>query len=519
MDLASDSFKTRKAAIEKLARSRDGRLIQFFDDFNKGNIYLWKNQLVLSTDIHKDADGKKIASIADPLTRAPLEIVSIPLSDFKELDVSAKDRLVAREAMTFLRLSDPDPDLRFNAVKSAGDNGSENYIAVLKEILPGETNVRIQKTIHESILLISLNASSLNLQQKIEAINELGRLCSGRALSKLRELEPKSTDPAMKKSIQDAIASIELWQTKVRMIGYIFSGLSLGSILVLLALGLSIIFGVMGVINMAQGELMMIGAYTTYMTQQGFEAAIAKHWLSPGAFEYYIFAAIPLSFLTAAFVGYLIEMFVVRYLYGRPLDTLLATTGVSIVLIQIVRLNFGDNIGVNSPKWLVGGTEIMQDVVLPYNRCFILLFCALCIFLMYMIMDRTKLGLLLRATTQNRGMAASLGVPTRKIDGYTFALGAGLAGLAGCALSQVAGVTPDMGQNYIVESFMVVVTGGVGKLAGAIWAGFGLGCLNKFFEPFIGAVWGKVCILTCVVLFIQRRPSGLFPAKGRTADA
>jgi urea transport system permease protein len=212
------------------------------------------------------------------------------------------------------------------------------------------------------------------------------------------------------------------------------------------------------------------------------------------------------------------ERLVIRHLYGRPLDSLLATWGISYVLIQTVRLTFGNNIGVNSPSWLIGNIEIVQDVNLPYNRLFIIAFCGLCIVFMYYLIEKTKLGLLLRATTQNRGMAASLGVNTRRIDGYTFALGAGLAGMAGCALTQVGGVTPDMGGNYIVDSFMVVVTGGVGKVAGAIWAGLGLGMLNKVFEAFFAAVWGKVLVLACVVLFLQKRPSGLFPAKGRHAD-
>jgi urea transport system permease protein len=235
--------------------------------------------------------------------------------------------------------------------------------------------------------------------------------------------------------------------------------------------------------------------------------------------ETYFLVAIPVSFIVAAFVGYLIEVLVIRHLYGRPLETLLATWGVSLILIQIARLKFGDNVGVNSPTWLQGGAEVMQGVVLPFNRCFIIGFCLFCILLMYFIIEKTKLGLLLRATTQNRGMAASLGVRTRRIDGYTFALGAGLAGLAGCAITLTDGVRPDMGQNYIVDSFLVVVTGGVGKLAGAVWAGLGLGCLNKIFEPFVEAVWAKVLILVCVVFFIQWKPSGLFPAKGRIADA
>ncbi len=229
-------------------------------------------------------------------------------------------------------------------------------------------------------------------------------------------------------------------------------------------------------------------------------------------------ASLPAAFLVAAFCGYLIEMFVVRHLYGRPLETLLATFGVSLILIQGVQTIFGYNIGVNSPTWLRGSVEVMQDMDLAYNRCFIMLLCAACVVLFYLIMNFTRYGLRVRATMQNREMAAALGVNTRRIDGYTFALGSGLAGIAGYGLTLIGGVSPDMGRNYIVESFLVVVTGGVGELAGTLYAGLGLGVLNKVFEPLFGAVWGQVLVLVCIVLFIQRRPAGLFPPKGRLAD-
>ncbi len=287
----------------------------------------------------------------------------------------------------------------------------------------------------------------------------------------------------------------------------------MGSILVLMALGLSITFGVMGVINMAHGELMMIGAFATYTMQLTFVRFLPK-----AMFNWYFVAALPASFLAAAICGYLIEKLVVRFLYGRPLDTLLATSGVSLILIQAVRLVFGNNIGVNSPTWFVGGFEVIQDLVLPYNRCFIIVLGVFCVGLIYFLMNYTSMGLRVRATMQNREMAGALGVNTRRVDGYTFALGAGVAGIAGYALTLIGGVTPDMGQNYIVDSFLVVVTGGVGELWGAIYAGLGMGMLDKWFEPFTGAVWGRVLLLILVILFIQRRPQGLFPPKGRLAD-
>ena len=351
------------------------------------------------------------------------------------------------------------------------------------------------------------------------AAAKLGQLQSLRAVSRIRDAKAAEVDPAVAAAYDPPLANIQSWQRTVDWSGYLFSGLSAGSILILVALGLSIIFGVMGVINMAQGELVMIGAYSAYMVQVVFLWTISRGWLSEAAFDWYFVAAIPFSFLLAAGVGMLMEATVVRRLYGRPLDTLLATFGIGLVLTQAVRAIFGDNIGVRAPSWLQKGWEVVPDIVLPYNRVFAIGFCAACIVLMYLIMSRTKLGLLLRATTQNRPMASALGVPTKRVDLYTFGLGAGLAGLAGCALAPIEGVTPNMGQNYIIDSFLVVVTGGVGKLAGTIWSGAGLGVINKVLEPIFQTVWAKVIILGIVVAFLQWRPSGLFPAKGRLADA
>ncbi len=352
---------------------------------------------------------------------------------------------------------------------------------------------------------------------RLEAAGKLASLRSLRSLSRITEAKEADRWGNAGAQYDAAIKPIQSWQTTVDWSGYVFSGLSLGSILVLMALGLSIIFGVMGVINMAHGELMMIGAYATYVTQHAF-AYFAPAGQPDAYLNYYFIAAIPISFFAAAIIGWLMEVLLIRHLYGRPLDTLLATAGVGLILIQAIRWKFSDNVAVNSPAWLQKGFVIAGDITLPYNRLFIIGFCIASILLMYYIMSKTKLGLLMRATTQNRTMAAALGVPTRHIDAYTFALGAGLAGLAGCALTQVGGIGPDMGQNYVVNSFLVVVTGGVGKLAGAIWAGAGMGTLTKFFEPLFGTVWGQVLILMCVVIFLQWRPSGLFPSKGRHAD-
>jgi urea transport system permease protein len=519
LQLTNRKPDTVKAAIEKLALTGDPRIVGFFENFNKDNVYVYKDKIVVCPEL-KEVNDEKIGQIFDPLSGAPLKDeggkdLVVKSDDLTEVS-PGRQRTLIRDAITTLRLSDPNRDTRMNAIIRIADTSADSNLPALKSLLEREKDPKVKNVIKESICRIELNSKDMAV--RMAAAKELGVMSSGRALDKLKELVAGQKvdskvvlpEPAEAKVYQSAIDSIESWGSITRSIKYIFDGISLGSILVLMALGLSIIFGLMGVINMAHGELMMIGAYSTYVTQLMLAKAMP---------ETYFLVAIPVSFLVAALAGYLMEVLVIRHLYGRPLETLLATWGVSLILIQIARVQFGDNVGVNSPTWLQGGAEVLQGVVLPYNRCFIIGFCLFCILLMYFIIDKTKLGLLLRATTQNRGMAASLGVRTRRIDGYTFALGAGLAGLAGCAITLTDGVRPDMGQNYIVDSFLVVVTGGVGKLAGAVWAGMGLGCLNKIYEPFVGAVVAKVLILACIVLFIQWKPSGLFPAKGRTADA
>ena len=524
--LSGDEKDLRKAAIEALTKSGEMRLIPFFKDFSDSKIYLWKGQLVYC------ADSDNGTALLDALTREPIsgnpKADKTVKTEWKALSPMGRGEANRIEsARSLLGLYATDATVRRDSVVSCASNEIESSLPALTEMLTSEQSKRVRFALEESIARLKL----LHADGKkwtpdyLAAAAKLGDLSSGRGLSKLQALkeanlkEGGAKDAAADQTLGTAIQKTESWQQIAHSCGHIFSGISLGSVLVLMALGLSIIFGLMGVINMAHGELMMIGAYATFLTQKGFEAAIKAGWFAPGAFEWFFLAAIPLAFLASAVVGYAMERLVIRHLYGRPLDSLLATWGISLLLIQTIRLIFGDNNGVNSPAWLQGSVEIMQDVQLPYNRIFIIGFCLLCVLLMYLLINKTKLGLLLRATTQNRNMAASLGVVTRRIDGYTFALGAGLAGMAGCALTQIGGVTPDMGQNYIVDSFMVVVTGGVGKLAGAIVAGFGLGMTNKFLEAIFAAVWGKILILMCVVLFIQWRPSGLFPAKGRTADA
>ena len=321
------------------------------------------------------------------------------------------------------------------------------------------------------------------------------------------------SDPAVRAALQRGIDDIDGSLRVAEMVGWVFGGLSLGSILLLAALGLAITFGLMGVINMAHGELLMIGAYATWLVQMLFRRYL------PGHFGWYLAVAVPASFLAAAAVGALLELTVVRKLYGRPLETLLATFGASLLLMQAVRSAFGaQNVEVANPGWMSGGITVLAGLVLPFNRIAILLFGSFVLLLVWVLLSRTRLGLWVRAVTQNRQRAAGLGVAVPRIDLLAFALGSGIAGLGGCALSQIGNVGPELGQGFIVDSFMVVVLGGVGQLAGTITAAAGLGLANKFLEPMAGAVLAKIAVLVFIILFIQRRPQGLFALRGRAAD-
>lgn len=396
--------------------------------------------------------------------------------------------------------------------------------AALKEQLEKDPNGPFASALRESITSIEVVTTN-DPAARTAAIAALGGIATSRAanlLDKILQAAMRTGDQQVESEAQTALRSATHYQTAVHLIEYTFEGLSAGSILVLLALGLSIIFGLMGVINMAQGEFMTVGAFTTLAVSRFFDV----HF--PGAYSYYLLAAVPAAFLVSAAVGFIVEMLVIRHLYGRPLETLLATWGVGLVLIWEVRNRFGNNVSIRPPDWMVGGWEVATDIVFPLNRVYIILFCAICIAIVYFVINGTKMGLLLRATTQNRDMAAALGVATRRVDGLTFAFGAGLAGLAGVAVPMYDNINPEMGQRYIVDCFMVVVVGGVGKLAGAIWAGLGLGFVGKYLEPILGSikstssgasVLGKVFVLVGIIAFLQWRPQGLFPPKGRNVDA
>ena len=416
-------------------------------------------------------------------------------------------------------LTSEQSDTRRSAAADLVGTGRPEAITWLEEAAAKEQVWWVKYTMEESARLIQLRSEDHAV--RLVAVKKLGELRSQNGLSALKEFveagaQSGATDEqrALAAAAQASIGQVDSWLWWAGAIETLFRGISLSSILLIMSLGLAVVFGLMGVINMAHGELMMIGAYATFVTQQAFIS-----WFSPEMFDWYFPVALPVAFLAAAAFGWVLEATVVRFLYGRLLETLLATWGVSLILMQAARVYFGDLTAVIAPQALRGGAQVMVGVYLPYNRIFIIILSILCVLGIYFLLFRSNLGIRVRSVTQNRNMSACLGIPTRKVDSYTFAFASGLAGIAGWALTMVGNVDPGLGQNYIVDAFMVVVTGGVGKLAGTIWASLGIGGLNKLIEPVSGAVYGKVFILVGVILFLQWRPQGLFAAKGRSADA
>ncbi|MED5617855.1 urea ABC transporter permease subunit UrtB [Ideonella sp. BN130291] len=414
-----------------------------------------------------------------------------------------------------LKLFSPDAGLRAKAIAQLKDDADDSKLPLIAKAEAAETDPALKAQL--TVLKAAVQVASSDKARRLDAVRALASSDQPATRSLLLErlAAGAETDPDVRTQLKLALDAVESRLAWGERLGVLFTGISLGSILLLVALGLAITYGLMGVINMAHGELMMIGAYATWLVQNFFRAH-----LPAAAFDWYIVAAIPAAFLAAALVGAVLERGVIRWLYGRPLETLLATWGISLMLMQLVRSVFGaQNVQVENPSWLSGGFSVMSNLTLPYNRIAIVLFAGAVLAAMALLIAKTRLGLFVRGVTQNRRMASCVGVNTARVDTYAFALGAGIAGLAGCALSQVGNVGPDLGQSYIVDSFMVVVLGGVGQLAGTVVAALGLGVLNKLLEGVAGAVLAKIMVLVFIVVFIQRRPQGLFAMKGRSAEA
>jgi urea transport system permease protein len=453
----------------------------------------------------KQADGKAI----DAATGAAVD--SIPDSA-SAVRLNNRLRRTVDAAVGGLTLLSPDIAIRITAAQSVFKSHEESALPNVDSALAKETNRSAKQALSEARAAIVLFKSDASDNDKLEAIATIKARGDQDALGMLSDIGGDQP-PAVAKAAASAISSIQgqlaLWST-VQNAWY---GLSLGSVLLLAAIGLAITFGVMGVINMAHGEMVMLGAYTTFVVQEVIRTRF------PALFDYSLLIAVPLAFLVAGAIGVLIERSIIRFLYGRPLETLLATWGLSLVLQQAVRTAFGPtNREVGNPSWMSGAFEL-GHITITYNRLWILCF-TLAVFAILLAMLRfTALGLEMRAVTQNRRMAASMGIATSRVDALTFGLGSGIAGIAGVALSQIDNVSPNLGQSYIIDSFMVVVFGGVGNLWGTLVGAFTLGIANKFLEPVAGAVLGKIAILVLIILFIQKRPRGLFALKGRAVEA
>ncbi len=498
--LATGDGDEKAAAVAALVASGDPRALTVLKALVDGEAQVAGTRLILVKD----------GAAVDAATG---EAVS-PLPDSRD-DVVVNNRL-RREidgAMASLRLFSPDREARAAAVKELANGADDSARPLIATALASEKDPEI----HDSLAQI---AASLDLKSRDKAVRLAAiRLLAASANPATKPLLvpfslPSEPDADVRREALESLKAIDARLARSQLAGLVFSGVSLGSILLLAALGLAITYGLMGVINMAHGELIMIGAYTTYVVQNFFRAHFG------GAFDWYLAMAVPASFVVSAAVGMALERSVIRWLYGRPLETLLATWGISLVLIQGVRSIFGaQNVQVENPAFMSGGMEILTGIVLPYSRIVIIAFAAAVLVAMGLLLARTRLGLFVRGVTKNRAMAACVGVPTARVDTWAFGLGSGLAGLAGCALSQIGNVGPDLGQSYIVDSFMVVVLGGVGQLAGTVYAALGLGLANKLLESWSGAVIAKIVVLVFIIVFIQKRPQGMFALKGRAVES
>jgi urea transport system permease protein len=433
-------------------------------------------------------------------------------ADLADVRLNNRLRRSVQAALGGLTLLSPDPGQRFNAAQAVFKSRDEAALPTLEQAIAKEADAGVRRALDQAWASVVLGQEKAAPADRLAAIKLIRERGDQDALALLGAL-PADTAPAIRSAAEDAIAAIKgelaLWET-VQNAWY---GLSLGSVLLLAAIGLAITFGVMGVINMAHGEMVMLGAYTTFVVQE----AIRTH--HPALFDYSLAIALPLAFVVAGSVGIAIERGVIRFLYGRPLETLLATWGLSLILQQAVRSIFGPtNREVGAPGWMSGAFQI-GHLTITYNRLWIIVFSLAVFALLLALLRYTPLGLAMRAVTQNRPMAAAMGIRTNRIDALTFGLGSGIAGIAGVALSQIDNVSPNLGQGYIIDSFMVVVFGGVGNLWGTLLGAFSLGIANKFLEPYAGAVLGKIVILVLIILFIQKRPRGLFALKGRAVES
>ncbi|TVP61897.1 MAG: urea ABC transporter permease subunit UrtB [Halomonadaceae bacterium] len=506
--LATSNWQEVQGAINAMGALGDPDVLPVLQALRDGRLYYTTTERVL---------------VADPLDKSLRDAITGEAEEGQDLSLSQPPmtnpiRRSLRPVIGQLQIFSDQLPLRRAAAEELADRPQPAMLPQLLEALEAETDPETQRLLGIAVARLQLQAEDPEV--RLSAVELIGELRSSRMKSALQQLlrqdgegqflEP---DPAVRQAATEAVEAIESRESTARLLSDLVYGLSMGSVLLLAAMGLAIIFGLMRVINMAHGELLMIGAYTTFLVQNLFIAYF------PQWFNFYLIAAVPAAFLVTGLVGIAMERSVIRFLYARPLETLLATWGISLILMQTMRVLFGaQNVQVVSPEWFSGSVQIMQGVSLSTSRLGVVLFSFFVVALVWLLMNRTRLGLEVRAVMQNRQMAAAMGVSANRVDMWTFGAGAGVAGLGGVALSQIVNVGPELGQSYIVDSFMVVVLGGVGNILGSVVSALGIGVFTKFLEPSTGAVLAKILVFAAIILFIQWRPQGIFALKGRAAD-
>ena len=504
--LGSDAFSEKSSAIDEVSASGQPRAAQILAAMKEGRLYVrLADNVVLIGAEAGDAIKAVVAATGEDAGQLAADTVS-------QIVINNRLRAKLESAASRQNVIAGDAAGRRKAAEALLKSPSPAAAPMLREALAKETDAAAKTAL--GLALAAAELSDPAPERRLAALAQFGETSDPQVKNLIQARLSVETDEVVRAALGGARERIEKRLVLYNVALNLFQGISLGSVLLLAALGLAITFGVMGVINMAHGEMIMLGAYTAYGVQELFRA------LAPGAVDWYLPVAVPAAFLVAGAAGILIERTVIRWLYGRPLETLLATWGLSLVLQQLVRTIFGaPNKEVANPTWMTGGIELAGGILLTYNRIVIVVFCLAMLGVLAAAIRFTRFGLEMRAVTQNRGMADSMGIATGRIDALTFGLGSGLAGMAGVALSQIGNVSPNLGQTYIIDSFMVVVFGGVGSLWGTLVGAMSLGLVNKFLEPHAGAVLGKILVLVAIILFIQKRPRGLFALKGRAVES
>lgn len=503
--LNTRDYAAMEQTVNAIAATGDPRAVTPLQALSDGDLYYRKSDDMVF--LARKADSG--TDLLDPLTGELVE--NVGRRDARRIGINNNMRRVLRGALGSMTLLSPDRSVRATAAQQLFKSPDPEAIDALTQAISVEKDDAVRTAMQEA-RAASVLLSDLDDEAKIAAVQALADRGGRDALSLLKGLPASASDPvkaAAAAGVESIESALALWATAQN----IYYGISLGSVLLMAAIGLAITFGVMGVINMAHGEMVMLGAYTTYVVQE----IIRQN--APGMFEFSLAIAVPLAFLVSGSIGVLIERSVIRYLYGRALETLLATWGVSLIIQQLVRSIFGPtNKEVGNPDFMSGAVQL-GEMTLTYNRIWIIVFALVVLAMLMLVLKRTPLGLQMRAVTQNRRMAGAMGIRTDRVDALTFGLGSGIAGMAGVALSQIDNVSPNLGQSYIIDSFMVVVFGGVGNLWGTLVGALSLGVANKFLEPYAGAVLAKILVLVAIILFIQKRPRGLFALKGRAVES